>query len=119
VRSHLPDSQQQWVPVYEALNLELIYEFAGEKMQEHIKRYAVMAEMEQLSSPPVIAERFIASKEAYDREFEQRSEALRRTARSNDKILRELAERMRLKREKKMQHEEQERNDREQFSLEF
>ena len=76
----LQGDEEQWMPVYAALNLPLINEFAfddgWEGVGDRIAEYLAMAGLPE-PSIPLAAERALARQEALDREQERRDEERR------------------------------------------
>ena len=64
VRSIDPENKQGWSPVYQALNLSLIYEFSDEQIFLQVEKYFTMAGMPTPASP-VSAEQALARMKEY------------------------------------------------------
>jgi hypothetical protein len=68
---------ETWVPIFQALNLPFIHEFARDELRERIAGYLALARMPGCAVA-VAAERALAQAETERREQEERAERLRR-----------------------------------------
>ena len=85
------DGVETWVPVYQALNLALVNEFALEEVWPMVDQYLLLAGLPERSMP-VAAERAISRRQALEAQTERDARELRDTLERQARELREVHE---------------------------
>ena len=85
------DGVETWVPVYQALNLALVNEFALEEVWPMVDQYLLLAGLPERSMP-VAAERAISRRQALEAQTERDARELRDTLERQARELREAHE---------------------------
>ena len=132
VRSSSSDGKQGWIPLYQALNLPLIYEFSHDRVWPQIDQFLLMADMPK-HAIPVSGEKAFAEREELERLRERSRVIYQKQRKMEEKRARETKDVLRMKIEQQKQLEaeikahkeamkknkEQRESDREQFTIEF